>query len=93
MGEEGTSVVENECCSGSQTGDEPMPHHPGGGCIEKESIAREYVAMEDVLFFVLNKGTERRMYDTFWLSSGPGRVKNVNWVAWWKGDEFFGVFF
>ena len=33
---EGRTVVEDECGAGGETGDEPMPHHPGAGCEVEE---------------------------------------------------------
>jgi len=51
---EGGAVVENyggPCCEGR---DEPVPHHPGCGCEVEHAVAWPYIAVEDVLFFVLD---------------------------------------
>ena len=67
-----------------------MPHHPGTGCEIEEAVFGTDVAVQDVLFFVLDEGAEGGVYYAFWFARGAGAVKDVDWVAGWEGGEDHG---
>lgn len=47
-----------------------MPHHPGARCEVEEAVSRTDIAVKDVLLFMLNQGSERRVDNAFRLPSG-----------------------
>lgn len=42
---EGAPIVEDDGDAGGETGDEPMPHHPGGSRVVEEAVSGPDVAL------------------------------------------------
>lgn len=51
------SIVENDRGTRSETRDKPVPHHPCTCSEIEETISGTDVAVENVFFFVLDKGS------------------------------------
>ena len=84
--ERGT-VVKNNAGADGEGGDEPVPHHPGGGRVVEEAAPGPQITVKDVLLLVLEERAESRVDDAFWWAGGAGGVKDVKWVGWWEVSE------
>jgi hypothetical protein len=54
-----------------------VPHHPHTGGDVTEPIARPDIALQKVLFPVLNEGSDCSMDDAVRVSGGTGAVENI----------------
>ncbi len=79
--ERGT-VIEDESSARGEPRDKPMPHHPGGCSVEKEAVARTYIAVELVLLFVLKESSQRAVDDAFGFASSTRGIEDVDWMGW-----------
>jgi len=73
----GRAVVENYRAASRECRNEPVPHHPGGCCEVKHAVTGSDVAMQDVLFFVLDKCPGCRVDDAFRGTSCAAGVEYV----------------
>ena len=71
------SVVENNGRSGRQPTNQPVPHHPAARRKEEEPVVCIDIAVKHVFFEVLNQGATGSVNDTFWYTSGAGRIHDV----------------
>lgn len=57
--------VEDVTYAAGETGDQPVPHHPGAGCKVEESCAGNNGAVENMFLLVLDQGANGAMNDAF----------------------------
>lgn len=81
------TVVKDDAGADREGGDEPVPHHPGGGGVVEETAFWKEVAVEDVLFLVLEERAKGGVDDAFRWPSGAGGVEDVEWMGWWEVSE------
>ncbi|KFY83046.1 hypothetical protein V500_10201, partial [Pseudogymnoascus sp. VKM F-4518 (FW-2643)] len=86
-GAEGGAVVDDDGGADGEGGDEPVPHHPGGGGVVEEAGGGAEVAVDYVLFFVLNERAEGGVHDALWWAGGAGGVEDVEGVGGREGGE------
>ena len=62
------AVVEHHARLGREAEEEDVPHHPVGGAVVEEAVARPHVEMQLVGLQVLQQRAARAMHDAFRLA-------------------------
>ncbi|KFY29853.1 hypothetical protein V493_02220, partial [Pseudogymnoascus sp. VKM F-4281 (FW-2241)] len=86
-GAEGGAVVHDDGGADREGGDEPVPHHPGRRGVVEEAVRGPEVAVNDVLFLVLDERAEGRVHYALWRAGGAGGVEDVERVRGGEGGE------
>ena len=78
---EGRAVVEDDGRACGEGRDQPVPHHPGRGGVVEEAGGGVEVAVEEVLFFVLDQRADGAVEDAFRGARCAGGIEDVDRVV------------
>src|SRR6266545_4655624 len=70
--------------AGCERGDQPVPHHPAERREVEHAVARMNVAMELVLFQVLDQRAARTVDDALRNTGSTGRIEDVQRMVEWQ---------